>query len=152
MAKKTPPPTVDLDIKKLQEEIVILDTNWKRALADYQNLVKRADVDKKEFVKYATANLISKFIPSLDILELAANLSQDAGVKLAVKQLQETLLAEGLEPISPSVSTAFDHRLHECIETLSGQPEDTIAELVSKGYKIGDFVIRPAKVKVYKSQ
>jgi molecular chaperone GrpE len=152
MAKKTPPPTVDLDIKKLQEEIVILDTNWKRALADYQNLVKRADVDKKEFVKYATANLISKFIPSLDILELAANHSQDAGVKLAVKQLQETLLAEGLEPISPSVSTAFDHRLHECIETLSGQPEDTIAELVSKGYKIGDFVIRPAKVKVYKSQ
>jgi len=126
-----------------------LEENWKRALADYQNLVKRIDTDKKDFVKFATANIISKFLPSLDILELSATHSQDQGVKMAVKQFQDVLFAEGLQEISPKVGDTFDHEIHECVETLPGQPDNTIAEIITKGYKINDYVIRPAKIKAY---
>lgn len=129
-----------------------LEENWKRALADYHNLVKRIDADKRDFVKFATANIISKFLPSLDILELSASHSQDQGVKMAVKQFQDVLSAEGLQEIMPKIGDAYDHEIHECIETLSGDKDNTIAEVVTKGYKINDYVIRPAKVKVYKHE
>ncbi|KKR91986.1 MAG: Protein GrpE [Candidatus Woesebacteria bacterium GW2011_GWA1_41_13b] len=125
------------------------EENWKRALADYQNLVKRIDTDKKDFVKFATANIISKLLPSLDILELSATHSQDQGVQMAVKQFQDVLFAEGLQEISPKVGDTFDHEIHECVETLPGEPDNTIAEIITKGYKINDYVIRPAKIKAY---
>ena len=118
-------------------------------MADYQNLVKRIDTDKKDFVKFATANIISKLLPSLDILELSATHSQDQGVQMAVKQFQDVLFAEGLQEISPKVGDTFDHEIHECVETLPGEPDNTIAEIITKGYKINDYVIRPAKIKAY---
>lgn len=130
--------------------IKTLEDNWKRALADYQNLMKRVETDKKEFVKFQTANMLSKLLPTLDILELAATHSQDQGVKMAVKQFQDVLASEGLQEIIPQNGEVYDHQIHECIETVPGDADDVIAEMVQKGYKIGDFVIRPAKVKVSK--
>lgn len=134
----------------LQQQIKTLDENWKRALADYQNLSKRIESDKRDFVKFATANIISKLVPTLDILELAAKHSADPGVQMAVKQFNEVLATEGLQEISPNLGSSFDHNLHECTEVVAGEPQDTIAELVTKGYKIDSFVIKPAKVKVFK--
>ena len=118
-------------------KLKILEENWKRALADYQNLVKRVDSDKKEFIKLATAGMISKFLPSVDALEIV------------VKQLRDVLKDEGLQEINPREGDVFDPGLHECTETVLGGNQDTIAELVFKGYKINDYVIRAAKVKVF---
>jgi molecular chaperone GrpE len=137
-------------ITTLQEQNRLLDENWKRALADYQNLSKRIEADKKDFVRYATANIISELIPTLDILDMADKHSADPGVHMAVKQFHDVLENSGLQTISPAVGEEFNHQLHECVETLKGDPKNTIAELLSIGYKIDSFVIRPAKVKVYK--
>ena len=130
----------------------ILEENWKRALADYHNLVKRVDADKKDFVTYATANIMAKLLPTLDILELAATHSQDQGVQMAVKQFKDVLAGEGLQEISPKVGDSYDHSSHECLETLPGEPDNTLAEIITKGYKINNYVIRPAKVKVFKHE
>ena len=129
-----------------------LEENWKRALADYHNLVKRVDADKKDFVTYATANIMAKLLPTLDILELAAAHSQDQGVQMAVKQFKDVLAGEGLQEISPEVGDVYDHSLYECLETLPGEPDNTLAEIITKGYKINNYVIRPAKVKVFKHE
>ncbi len=129
-----------------------LEENWKRALADYHNLVKRVDADKKDFVTYATANIMAKLLPTLDILELAAAHSQDQGVQMAVKQFKDVLAGEGLQEISPAVGDVYDHSLYECLETLPGEPDNTLAEIITKGYKINNYVIRPAKVKVFKHE
>ncbi len=129
------------------------EENWKRALADYKNLERRVETDKREFAKLANANLIARLLPSLDILDLAASHNQDMGVQLAAKQFREALKDEGLESIEPAVDSPFDHNLHECTETVDlteNKSENTISELVLKGYKIGDYVLRPARVKVYK--
>lgn len=136
----------------LKSQIKTLDENWKRALADYQNLTKRIEADKKEFVKLSSLNLISKLLPTFDTLKLAAIHSQDPGIKMAVKQFQAALFMEGLIEISPQVGDLFDPLLHECIEVISGDLENTLAQVVSTGYKIDDYVIRPAKVKVYKHE
>ncbi len=150
MKTKKPNTTLNEEMTTLQDQVKILDENWKRALADYQNLAKRIEADKRDFVKFATANIIAKLVPTLDILELAAKHSNDPGVQMAVKQISEVLAAEGMQEIVPAPQTKFDHNLHECSEVVPGEPEDTVAELVTKGYKIDSFVIKPAKVKVFK--
>ena len=137
-------------IDEMQSQINILTNDWKRALADYQNLVKRFESEKHEVMKFANLNLISKLLPSLDILEMAALHSQDAGVKMAVKQFEDILASENLEAIVPNIGDPFDPNLHDCLEIVKGEPENTLAEIVAKGYKIGDVILRPAKVKVFR--
>lgn len=138
-------------VKSLQNQVSLLDQNWKRALADYQNLVKRVEADKKDFIRFAAANIFSKLIPSLDVLQLAAKHNPDPGLQMAVKQFADALSSEGLQEIVPAPGTPFDHTRHECLETVPGDPPGSISETVLKGYCLGDLVIRPAKVKVYQS-
>lgn len=137
-------------IEEMQSQINILTNDWKRALADYQNLVKRFETEKREVVRFANLNLINKLLPALDILELAAVHSQDEGVKMAVKQFQDVMSSEELETIVPNAGDPFDPNLHDCVETLPGEVENTLAEIITKGYKIRDVILRSAKVKVYK--
>jgi len=137
----------------LHTQIKTLDENWKRALADYQNLLRRVDTDKQQFVKLSNANLIARLLPSLDVIEMAAAHSRDLGVQMAAKQFHEALTVEGLELIEPQLDSSFDPALHECSEIVSasdGKLENTVAQTVLKGYKINDYILRPAKVKVYK--
>lgn len=154
--KTTTTPLVDtsLQIEKLEDQIKILDGNWKRALADYQNLLRRVDQDKKEFLALANANLIARLLPSLDIIDLAAAHSQDLGVQMAAKQFTQALTEEGLATIIPELGSDFNPSHHECTQIEpadSNHKPDTIAEIVLKGYKLKDFVLRPARVKVYRT-
>ncbi len=145
--------TTKTELSDLQAQIKVLDENWKRALADYQNLLRRVESDRREFSRMANANLIARLIPSLDIIELAAAHNSDLGVQMAAKQFHQALSEEGLVVISPDDNTTFDHAQHECSETLAtpeNSKDNTIAEVILKGYRLGDFVLRPAKVKVYK--
>jgi molecular chaperone GrpE len=138
-----------IDTAQLQEQIQVLDENWKRALADYQNLLKRVESEKKDFSKFLTINMIAKLLPTLDILEMAATHSADPGVQMAVKQFQQVLKEEGLEEIVPQSGDTYNHELHECIEVVSGEASEQVAEVITKGYKLNDYIIRPAKVKVW---
>jgi molecular chaperone GrpE len=146
---KKAPEILETTGDELLEQITVLDQNWKRALADYQNLVKRTENEKKEIMRFASTNVVSRLIPSLDILEMAASHSQDPGVNMAVKQFQQVLKEEGLEEIIPAENDPYDHTIHECIEVLPGNTDNTVAQVLIKGYKIGDYIIRPAKVKVW---
>lgn len=155
MSKSKPAEKIDIDpeVAKLQDEIKVLDENWKRALADYQNLLRRVETDKKEYLRMANANLIARLLPSLDIMDLSALHSSDIGVQMAAKQFRQALLEEGLQIIEPDLGSVFNHQEQECGETIDlveGKDENTISELILKGYKLGDFILRPAKVKVYK--
>jgi len=131
-----------------------LEENWKRALADYQNLLRRVEADKTQFAKFANANLIARLLPSLDIINLAASHSQDLGVQMAAKQFDQALKDEGLEVINPSLGESFNPQFHDCTETVglkAAAVENTIAQVVLQGYRLGEFVLRPAKVKVFQT-
>lgn len=138
-------------IDQLKDQVKQLEGNWKRALADYQNLVKRTESDRSDLVRLASGSVLTKLIPTLDILERAADHSQDPGIMLAVKQFRQTLVEAGLVEIVPAVGDKYDPAIYECIETVTGTASqaETVAELVLKGYKIDDYILRPAQVKVW---
>lgn len=66
----------------VQAEIDELTNRWKRALADYENLEKRINAEKNDFVKFANASLLLKILPALDTLIIAQKHLGDEGLGL----------------------------------------------------------------------
>lgn len=134
------------DEKKLKEEIKGLTEKWKRALADYQNLEKRVNFEKEDFVRFANAQLILKILPALDSLEKAEKHLKEEGLSLAIRQLRQVLQDEGLEEIEV-LGREFDPEEMECVAVGEGEIGLVLAE-ERKGYKLKGKVLRCAQVKV----
>lgn len=124
-----------------------LEDQLRRALADYQNLERRVEQEKKILGELYSAILIEKFLPILDNLENAQNHLKDEGLELVVAQFREILKKEGVGEIEAQ-GAHFDPKLHEAIETQEGENDGVVVRVISKGYEINGKVIRPAKVVV----
>jgi molecular chaperone GrpE len=131
------------DLKKQVDE---LTEKWKRALADYQNLEKRVESEKKEFVKFSNASLIDKLLGVLDDFERAQKHLKDKGLEIAINQFKSVLQIEGVEEIKTK-GKEFEPMLMDCIEVVRGE-ENKVVEVLEKGYLLNQKVLRPAKVKV----
>lgn len=125
-----------------------LHEKYIRALADYQNLAKRVEREKELFVKFANSILILRMLPVLDNLERAQEHLKDEGVDLVIKQFKEALSSEGVNEVE-GVGAEFNPEIHEAIAHGEGD-EGKVIEVFEKGYKLGDKIIRPAKVRVGK--
>lgn len=134
------------NMKQLQLQLDELETKWKRALADYQNLEKRIVKDQDSFVRFANAALIDKLLAVLDGLEQAVVHLQDQGLNLVFEQFKAVLAAEDVKEIS-ALNQVFDPQTMDCVELVDG-PKDKVVSVSQKGYWLKDKVIRPAKVKV----
>lgn len=136
------------EVTELKNQIEVLNNNWKRALADYQNLERRCDKERAEFLEYANGSLILRILFVLDHLEKVQEYLKDGGLELAVKELKKVLTEEGLEEIETE-GKVFNPQEMEAIETVGGGEAGMVAEVLTKGYYLRKKVIRPAKVKVY---
>ncbi|MBI4153562.1 nucleotide exchange factor GrpE [Candidatus Woesebacteria bacterium] len=135
-------------VKKGQDEQ--LKAQLARALADYDNLRKRTEMERGEFEKITSLGLILKLLSVLDILELAQTHLNDHGLGLAVSEFKRVFAEEGLTEIRPNQNEAFDPKIHEAVESVHGGKKGKVAGLVLPGWKFEDGkVIRVAKVKVY---
>lgn len=135
---------------KEQKKIKELEEKLARALADYHNLVKRADREKHELVIRANKNLLKDILPILDILENAQEHLRDEGLGMAIGQFRGVLERNGLREIRVGKGDKFDEAKHEATETTEGGETGTIAQVLRKGYEWEDgMVLRPAQVKVY---
>lgn len=137
-------------IADLQKQIDELTNKWKRALADYQNLEKRVEQERKLLAKFSNAALIDKLLAVLDTLEKAQEHLKDKGLNLAVNQFKAILKTEGVEEIQ-ALGKKFDPILMDCSEVIKGR-EGIVAEVIQKGYLLDNKVLRPAKVKVGKGE
>lgn len=126
-----------------------LEESLKRALADYHNLEKRVEEERKLLSRLSASLLIEKLLPVLDNLEQAQSHLNDEGLAIVIKQFKDILTAEGVEEI-PAEGVQFDPHLHEAVETQVGTNDNLVAKVLIKGYKIDNTVIRPAKVIVVK--
>ena len=142
MLKKNP----QSDIKKLIGQIEELDTKWKRALADYQNLEKRIGAQKQNYAKLASIGIVDKLLPVVDDLERAAKHIDDNGLKMVLSQFLQVLASEDVQVIEAE-GEMFDPERMDCVEMAKGKKNEVVA-VVQKGYRMGDHVIRPAKVHV----
>ena len=137
--------------QELRDKIEELNNNWKRALADYQNLQRRHAQEKKDFVQFANSSLILRLLATLDHLEKAAENLNDQGLNLIVAELKKVLEEEGLIEIK-SQGENFNPNFMEAIEAVNGEEEGKVAEVISKGYLFKDKVLLPAKVKVFSNK
>lgn len=134
-------------LKRLEDRIVELENNWKRALADYKNLEQRTQKLRTDAMLFATQELLRKILKILDDLDLAlVHHPQEAWVTSLRNDLFRILSDEGLGEID-ALGTVFDPQLMECIQKAPGT-ENTVVKVVLKGYKLHEVVLRPAKVEV----
>lgn len=138
------------EIEQLKKDLEEVNGNWKRALADYQNLEKRTFAQKQEFGKYTTKILLGKFLDVLDLLYAAQKHLQNEGLDLVIRKFLSINQEEGLIKIE-TAGKEFDPKIMECIEIIEGDNENIVAEEVRSGYLLNnDYLIRTARVKVYK--
>ncbi len=124
-----------------------------RTKADFENYRKRAARDQERLVTHAHERLVRELLPVLDDLERtleAAERHEEAalvdGVRLVERSLRKALQKEGLTEIE--TEGQFDPHVHEAVLT---QPADdvehgVVLEVMQRGYRLGDRVVRPARV------
>jgi molecular chaperone GrpE len=130
-----------------------------RVAAEFENFRKRAAREQERLVAHAHERLVRDLLPVLDDLERtleAAERHEEAalvdGVRLVERSLRTALEKEGLVEID--TDGAFDPHVHEAI--LAQPREDaeagSVVEVVQRGYRLGDRVVRPARVVVAAEQ
>lgn len=148
----------DVKAKKLREEISRLRgekqeymDGWQRAKADYVNALKRFEEEKKLERARGIAKAAEILLPAFDSLERSREHGRiPEGFVAIAKQLENAFAALGLEPVG-QVGEPFDPALHEAlgqdVAESSGE-DDTVSVVLESGWKIGEVLIRPAKVRV----
>lgn len=134
---------------KLEEQLKEANHNYMKALADYQNLIKRTAQEKSEYVKYANEQLIMEFVPVYDNLKISLEHIDEKdkenpwikGIEYVIKMFKDLLENNGIVEIK-TVGEKFDpHKM----EAMEGQGEKVVKE-VSSGYELHGRVIKAAKV------
>ena len=146
---KTKKPTVtkDIDHKSTFARNRELEDQLKRALADYQNLERRVEEERRILGQLSSAILIEKFLPVLDNLENAQSHLKDQGLEIVLKQFKDILREENVEEVETEGSQ-FDPNWHEATEVVEGPNEGMVVKVIRKGYKLNGKVLRPAQVVV----
>lgn len=144
----------DTEIEKLKEELEKKNDILLRTAAEFDNYKKRTERERAGVAEYARAGIIKKLLPIIDNIERAAGADKESpeylkGIELIVKQFET--LAGSLELTETAkVGDTFDPTLHEAVMHIEDENlgENVIAEVLQKGYKTGDTVVRHAMVKV----
>jgi molecular chaperone GrpE len=132
----------------LKEQLSEMELNWKRALADYKNLVDRSNKERKQFTEFANEVLIMKFLAVYDSLDMLGKYNPDQGLALTIKQFGQVLKEEGLKEID-ALGKDYDVNEMEAIEMVEGE-KDKVTEVLTKGFYLKEKLLRPARVKVGK--
>ena len=132
-----------------------------RAHAEFENIRKRLEKDKADFVKYANEGFVLDLLPIIDNLEIAEKHIKEAkdfkgvqnGVDMIQSQIQGFVKDIGLERIK-TAGEKFDPHLHEPIETVEAPDKEdgVIVDELKPGYKFNGRLLRPASVRIVKNK
>ena len=146
-------------IDELQNQVDQFSDGWQRERAEFANYRKRAARDEEFHRQTSRIDILRKYLDVHDDIDLAIKNMPDHikddpwsnGIQLIQQKLANVLKSEGLEPITAE-DNEFDPNVHEAI-SLEEHPEiesGKIIEIVQQGYKIGERVVRPSRVRVAK--
>ena len=147
---------IEVEVTRLQQEVDRLRELYLRKMADFDNYRKRQERDMVEFRRFAHADLLRDCLPVVDNLEraLAAPAgngggSVQTGVELVLRQFKEILARYGLSEVNP-LGEPFDPSFHEAFQRqeMEGVAENTVVQVLQKGYLLGERLLRPALVVV----
>lgn len=155
-------------ISKLQSQVDVLMSERAslydkllRRQAEFENYRKRVERERAELYQHGRDDVLLQFLPVVDNFERALSSLEESegdaealrrGVELIHKQFSDALAKLGLETVE-AVGHTFDPHVHEAVttEATDKHKENTVIEEFQRGYKIGDRLLRPAKVKVASS-
>lgn len=150
--KKTHQPTLKTQTKvaqasqeqaELHQELAAAQEREKRALADYQNLVKRNQSERLKLLELANQGLIETLLSPLEHLSLAAEEIDNQGLNMVIRDFWQVLEEAGLEEVYP-LGQKFNVETMEVVEK-EGKGEQ-VSRVVKRGYKLNGQVIQHAKV------
>src|SRR5436309_8384428 len=156
MTQETAPTQAELEqrLEEVERERDEYLNDLKRVAADFDNYRKRAARDQESLVTRAHERLVKELLPVLDDLERALAAAEEheeakleEGVRLVHEELKSALKREGLAEIE--TNGRFDPHVHEALLSQPSEAEEgSVLEVVQKGYRLGDRVVRPARVVV----
>lgn len=150
-------------IERLEKERDEYLRGWQRVQADYKNREKEIEEYKKSVIKFANSDLIKDILPVLDGYDMARSNKDQwegvdsnwrMGIEYLFSQLSKVLESNGVE-VFGNEGEVYNPNLHEAIEMIDLKDEekdkdDKIISVIQKGYKIGEKILRPARVRVGK--
>ncbi len=151
--------TEELETTQVEEQVnneVDYKEKYLLTLAEMDNLRKRLEAEKSDFIKYRASSFIYDILPTIDMFEqalAAKNVSDETknwllGFEMILNNLKNNLDAEGVTEIKVQVGDEVDGNIHHAfdeVETEEVEP-GKIVEIKLKGYKIHDRLLRPATV------
>ena len=142
------------EIEALKAELEALNDLLLRTAAEFDNYKKRTEREKITTAEYAKAQVMKNLLPIIDNADRAAGFEHgteqfNKGIELIVKQLGDLAGKPGLQEIG-AVGDTFDPTIHETVMHVEDENfgENTVSQILQKGYKFGDTVVRPAMVQV----
>jgi len=151
--------TLDKLLAEAQARIDEQRDAWMRAVAETENIRKRAQADVAAAHKFGVERLAEGLLPVMDSLEAALTAAADApqalrdGLELTLKQLQASFQKANLAQIAPAAGEKFDPHRHQAMAAVEapGAAPNSIVAVVLKGYSLHDRIVRPALVTVAKA-
>ncbi len=154
-AEAAPEPAAQL--KRAEDEALAMKDAYLRARADVENVRRQAQADLAKAHKYAIERFAEDLLPVKDALETSltsANATPEtlrAGVELTLRQLVAAFEKAQLTEIDPA-GEKFDPHYHQAMAMVeSDQPPNTVVQVMQKGYRLNDRILRPALVAVAKA-
>lgn len=148
-------------IEELREKIAELEDRNLRTAAEFDNFRKRSRKEREQLREEVTADVIRTFLPVLDNLDRANDsVGEDSceeakniakGVEMVIAQAHECMASLGVEEIETE-DCDFDPRYHNAVQTVEDEnlPSNKIAQVILKGYKINENIVRHSIVAVAK--
>ena len=157
--KKISVEDLQITIDALKQEVFDLKNKYALAYADTENLKKRLQTEADQLKKYRSQSFLQDILPCIDNFERALNSFENKednfykGIKMIYDQLLESLKKEGVEEIK-CLNEEFDPSKEQavCQEEKEDIKENTVLEILQKGYMLKDRVLRTATVKVSKKK
>ena len=156
------PEEIPVEASEAEEPAVDYKDKWQRAVADLENARKRFEVERMAAIKYGSQSLIEELLPTVDNFYRATEhipAEQQgspwvAGIQYIQKNLLDVLESRGLSEIAAKVGDDFNPSLHESVELVESDPlpDDKVAEVRGKGYRLHDKLLRPVRVAVSKAK
>ena len=146
------------DLKKQSQEYL---NGWKRCQADFENYKKQQEKSKKDLIRYSIENIVTQILPVIDnfqaSIEHIPRGREDCvwvqGIRHIQKQLEKVLADNGVERIKIKTGDEFNPEIHEAVKGDSDTQihsndsnELKIKKIILRGYKMGNRIIRPARV------
>ena len=153
---RRPTPDIETELADANRRAEEYLNDLRRLAADFDNYRKRVARESEMQASRATESLVGELLPVLDNLERALDASEHheeakvaEGVQLVKQQLAGLLARRGLEEIPCEPGDEFDPHVHEALSHQpSDQPEGAVAAVWQRGYRLGDRVVRAARVVV----